>query len=120
MAEEGRLQGKVTQDIKGFGKYVYSFKTIKTNVRGTPDVFFASLLTGPIHVELKAKDKEARGSQDTQMLLASYAGVRSFVVDSVEDWILLKKYLGLNIKNLKKVGISNDPFDKYIYRSLKN
>lgn len=96
MAGEGRLQAKIMQDLRSYGKYITAFKVMKTSDNGVPDVFFTTSTTGPIFLELKDVGKKPAPHQILMMKKLNLTGVKAVWCDCWEEWVEIKKSIGLS------------------------
>ena len=72
---------------------VVAFKVEKTSDNGVPDIFFCSLRSGAIFLEVKDVGKKPKPHQQAMINRLNAAGVKAFYVDSIEGWIRLRSLL---------------------------
>ena len=93
-------QDLVLSDLRSMGKYCECFKIIKTSDDGEPDIFFTTKKTGAILVEMKRpKGPKAKKLQKLKIKKLNDCGTPTFVCHSWEEWIAIKKLIGLNTRN---------------------
>jgi len=100
MAEEKRLQDKILKDLRSYGKNIVVFKIQKTSDSGVPDVFFITLFTDSVFIELKKTGKSADARQRAMIKKLRKTGAKAFICDTWNGWIKIKKDIGLNSKNI--------------------
>lgn len=94
MAEESNLQTKALNDVRGTDG-CFATKIEKASDNGFPDVFVTTLWTGPFVVEFKSPGKDAKSHQKTMHATLQRCGCRTFVCDTWERWMEIKKEMGL-------------------------
>jgi hypothetical protein len=92
---ESTYQAKVLRDLDSYQKYMESFKVESSSDNGFPDLFFTTTLTGAVFVEKKKKGEKARKLQKHKIDRLNKCGVKAFVSDSWEEWVVIKKSLGM-------------------------
>ena len=102
MPAESNLQTKILNDIESWGAKSMVFKIMKCNINGVPDVFFTTVFSGPVFLELKAPRKKPDPHQELIINKLRKCGVPAFSCDSWERWVEIKNEL-----NLTKTNIAN-------------
>jgi len=95
MSEESNLQSKILNDLRSFGKYCECFKIIKASDNGEPDIFFTTILTGGVLLELKRLTGSAEKLQIFKINKLNKCGTKTFVCHSWQEWVSIKKILNL-------------------------
>jgi len=96
MAEEQKLQTKILNDLRSFGKYCECFKIEKVSENGIPDVFFTMRICGPVFVEVKRTGEEPSNAQWGKIQKLNDCGTKAMWVNSWKGWVDLKLLLGIN------------------------
>lgn len=92
---ESTLQRKILRDLDSLGKYCVAFKIRKSSVDGTPDIFFTTLKTGGVFIEVK-DENGIQSEAQKQMIKNIYdCGTKAFVIWSWGEWVSLKRSLRL-------------------------
>lgn len=94
MAEEKRLQTKILNDLRSRSE-VCAFKIIQCSDSGCPDLFFTSLITGAVFVEVKAEGKKPGLLQTAFNSKLNMCGCKAYCVDTWESWVKLRQGLFL-------------------------
>lgn len=94
MAQEKILQTKILNDLRGID-LGFATKIEKASDNGFPDVFGTVVVCGPFLVECKAPGKKPEPHQIVMHAKLKRCGVKTFVCDSWERWIEIKRELGL-------------------------
>lgn len=103
---ESEIQSKILSDLESYKPYIECFKIEKANKDGVPDVFFTSVLTGGVFLEVKKPGEKPSETQTHQMRRLDMCGCRCFVVDCVKDWISVKRSLKISENSVKSaIGI---------------
>ena len=93
---EQNLQGKILRDLNSLGKECVAFDVMKCSEDGVPDVFFTTVVTGPVFVEVKKPKGGVWSTKQQDMHInLNDCGCKSFVAWSWPEWVTIKKYLGL-------------------------
>ena len=90
MKLESKVQAQILRDIKAHGVRVV-FKVTPVNYTGAADIFFIHADTGPVFVEVKKVDGEARKLQLKRQQDAIAAGAKAYVCHGIEEWVLIRK-----------------------------
>lgn len=109
MAAESRLQIKILNDLRSFGKYCVVFKIMKCGDNAVPDVFFTSMFTGSVFLELKAPGKEPSTAQRLMIKKIKACGGKAYTCNSFTEWVKIKKKIGLELENLKGCDLFGHP-----------
>ena len=104
MAGEKRLQNKILDDLRSFGKYIVVTKIVKTSDNGVPDVFFTTLFTGAIFIEVKNNGKQPNALQRKMIKKLNRSGVKALACSTVNQWKKIKCDLGLTEENLRNAA----------------
>ena len=102
MAEEGRLQKKILKDLRSMKGYGECFKIMKASDDGVPDLFFTTALTGGIFIEAKALTGVASPMQKHKIKQFNLCGSRTFLCNSWEQWMEIKRELNMLDKDFIK------------------
>jgi len=94
MAEEKKLQTSILDDLRSM-KDCFCFKIMKASDDSIPDIFFTTLKSGSVFVEVKSPGKIPSPSQQRILDLLSKCGAKSFSCDSWSGWIKIKQTLGI-------------------------
>jgi len=89
MAEESRLQTSILHDLES-RKDCTCFKIMKCNEDGVPDIFFTTITSGPIFVEVKARGGVVSPKQKSMHDKLNKNGCPTFIVYTWQDWVKLK------------------------------
>lgn len=95
MAGEKILQTKILKDLRSLGKYCICFKIEKSSDNGIPDIFFSTVISGPILLEIKDNNEKPNKLQLYQINKSNLCGCKTYWVDSWQKWIELKKNIGI-------------------------
>jgi hypothetical protein len=92
---ESSLQRKIIRSAESeFRGDIIAWKAEKSSIDGVPDLYFAIVGIGSVHIEVKRdKDSKPRPSQVFVINKLKKAGVRTYVIDTWEDWVVLLKEL---------------------------
>ena len=101
MAGEKRLQDKILSDLRSFGKYIVVAKIMKTGDNGVPDIFFTTLFTGGVFIEVKNSGKTPGKLQLRMIKKLNRTGVKAYACSTVNQWKSIKYKIGLDEKNIK-------------------
>jgi len=96
MAGEAKLQDLILKDLRYLGKNVECFKIKSASDNGVPDIFFTTIKTGPVFVEVKDKEKKPRKIQQSIINSINDNGCKAYSCDSWESWVALKRVVGLD------------------------
>lgn len=92
---EQNLQSKILRDLNSLGRYCVAFDVMKCSEDGVPDVFFTTEQTGGVFVEVKQPDGDWSTKQQDMHKNLNDCGTKSFVVWTWQEWVLVKRELGL-------------------------
>lgn len=92
---EQNLQTKILKDLNSLGKCCVAFDVMKCSEGGVPDVFFTTVVTGPVLVEVKKPGGVLSRKQEDMIANLNDCGCKSFVVWNWSDWVAFKKVIGL-------------------------
>lgn len=90
MKVESKVQAQIIRDTKAHGVRVI-FKITPINYTGASDIFFIHKKTGPVFVEVKKLDGEARTLQLKRKRDAEEAGARAYICHGIEEWLVIRK-----------------------------
>ena len=96
MAEESKLQTKILEDLRSYGKNIVAFKIQKTSDNGIPDVFFTTLRTGAVFIEVKKKGEKPTALQNKKIRDLSKCGCLACYCSSWEEWTMIKLMVQLS------------------------
>ena len=94
---EQNLQTKILQDLNSMGKHCVAFDVMKCSEDGVPDVYFTTVKTGSVWVEVKKPDGVWSKKQQEMCQRMHECGTRSYVAWLWSDWVKIKKELGLDV-----------------------
>jgi len=105
---EKKVQTRILNDLRSFGKYCEVFKIMKTSDAGEPDIFFTTRLTGAVFIETKRHKGKLQKIQKEKIAKLNSCGVKAFVCRSIsgtewpltEQWLEIKKALNLTKDNV--------------------
>jgi len=83
------------KDLRSYGKNCECFKIIKTSDNGEPDIFFTMAITGAVLIEVKRKHGKAAKLQENKIEKLNRCGTRTFLCNTWERWMEIKKELGI-------------------------
>ena len=92
---EQNLQTKILLDLNSLGKHCVAFDVMKCGEDGVQDVYFTTVATGSIWIEVKQPDGEWSAKQQEMHKRMNECGVRAFVVWTWAEWVAVKKELRL-------------------------
>lgn len=104
MAGEKRLQDKILSDLRSLQKYIVVAKIQKTGDNGVPDVFFTTLFTGAVFVEVKNTGKKPSKLQLRMIKKLNRTGVQAFACSTLNQWKSIKYKLGLTPENVRNAA----------------
>jgi len=93
--KEKILQNKVLNDLRSFGKYCECFKLIKASDNGFGDIFFTFKTTGAVFLEMKKPSGKLEKLQEKKIRSLNECGTKAYPCYSWEDWMEIKKSLGI-------------------------
>ena len=92
---EQNLQSKILRDLTSMGKYCVAFDVMKCSEDGVPDIFFTTVQTGAVFVEVKQPDGVWGEKQKEMHKYLNECGTKSFIVWTWAEWVEVKRELGL-------------------------
>jgi len=101
MERETKIQTKILNDLRSFGKYCVCTKIMRASDNGIPDIYFTLKLTGSIYIETKTLIGVASKVQKNKIKKLNACGTKTFVCHSWEEWMAIKKELGITMENIR-------------------
>lgn len=102
---EKKVQNMILGDLRALGRYCEVFKIMKTSDAGIPDIFFTTVLTGPVLIEAKKLKGTLQEIQKLKIAKLNDCGARTFVCHSIQEWVDIKKKLKLTLDAVKAARI---------------
>lgn len=116
---EKALQTNILDDLRSFGEYCECFKIMRASDNGEPDIFFTTKLTGGILVETKRLKGSLQKVQGVKVKKLINCGTPTFICNSWEKWVEIKRFLNLTKDNIVQQCSNNIDYDKiktFIYK----
>lgn len=100
MAGEKNLQTKILNDLRSYGRNIVVTKIERCSDNAVPDIFFTTLFTGAIFIEVKNDGEKPRKNQVLMMKKLRKCGVEAYACSTWEEWVKIKKHLKLTPKSV--------------------
>ena len=92
---EQNLQSKILRDLNSLGRHCVAFDVMKCSEDGVQDIYFTTVKTGSIWVEVKQPDGVWSEKQKDMHKNMNECGTRAFVAWTWQEWVAVKKEIGL-------------------------